>query len=86
MEADQRSATVPQMSDQAALEAPAAPARERDNVAPLTAEDWAARVQALYASGDVAGAADTLRAFRVADPDADKYLPHSMRDWARTVE
>ncbi len=70
-EVDQRQATVPEMSSQAASGAAAAPARERSNEAPLSAEDWAARVVALHASGNVTGAADTLRAFRVADPDAD---------------
>jgi len=27
-----------------------------------------------------------LREFRAADPDADSYLPESLRDWARTVQ
>ena len=46
----------------------------------------AARVAALHASGDEAGAADALRAFRAAEPHADDYLPESLRDWARTIE
>ena len=46
----------------------------------------AARVAALHASGDEAGAADALRAFRAAEPHADAYLPESLRDWARTIE
>jgi hypothetical protein len=77
---------APQLSSEVASEAVADSARQRGSVAPLSAEDWAARVEALYASGDVAGAADTLRAFRVADPDAESYLPESLREWARTVE
>lgn len=46
----------------------------------------AARIAALHASGDEAGAADALRAFRAAEPHADEYLPESLRDWARTIE
>ena len=51
-----------------------------------TPRSRAARVAALYAAGDIDGAADALREFRVVDPDADSYLPESLRDWARTVE
>ena len=40
----------------------------------------------LYAAGDIASAAEALREFRAVDPDADTYLPESLRDWARTVE
>jgi resuscitation-promoting factor RpfA len=65
--------------------APAAE-RSRDDAASLSAADWTARIAAQYASGDTAGAADALRAFRAADPDADTYLPESLRDWARTVK
>lgn len=85
-EADQRQRAIPEMASQAALGAAAAPAREISDEAPLSAEDWAARVVALHASGDITGAADTLRAFRVADPDADTYLPESLRNWVQTVE
>jgi len=85
-EDDQRQATVPELSSQAASEAAVATARQRDNVTLPSAEDWAARVEALYTSGDVVGAADALHAFRVADPDADTYLPDSLRNWAQTVE
>ena len=46
----------------------------------------AARIAVLHASGDEAGAADALRAFRAAEPRADDYLPESLRDWARTIE
>ena len=58
----------------------------RDNVSPTDATDRAARVAALYAVGDIDGAADALREFRAVDPGADAYLPESLRDWARTVE
>jgi hypothetical protein len=58
----------------------------RDNVSPPDATDRAAKVAALYAVGDIDGAADALREFRAVDPGADAYLPESVRDWARTVE
>ena len=58
----------------------------RDNVTPTDATDRAAKVAALYAVGDIDGAADALREFRAVDPGADAYLPESLRDWARTVE
>ncbi len=66
----------------------AAPARERRQNAqvPLSTEDRTARIAALYAAGDTAGAEAALREFRAVDPDADTYLPDSLRDWARTVE
>ena len=48
--------------------------------------DRAARIAALHAAGDEAGAADALRAFRAAEPHAADYLPESLRDWARTIE
>jgi hypothetical protein len=87
-EADQRQAVVPEMAGRAAPATAPAPALERSlgNAAPPVAADRAAGIAALYASGDVAGAADALRAFRAADPDADTYLPDSLRGWARTVK
>jgi hypothetical protein len=59
---------------------------QRRGLAPPGAADRAAGVAALYATGDIAGAADALREFRAAVADADTYLPESLRDWARTVE
>jgi hypothetical protein len=53
---------------------------------PLSAADRAARIAALYASGNTTGAEAALREFRAANPGADAYLPESLRDWARTVE
>jgi hypothetical protein len=101
-EADQRQLAAPETAGRAASAAPAAPvpaqttaaqaaaataaAAARDNVAPPDATDRAARVEALYAMGDIDGAADALREFRAVDPGADSYLPESLRDWARTVE
>lgn len=87
-EADQRGALSPEITSPATPAAAAAPARERssDDAVPPGAEDRAADIAALYASGDTTGAAAALRAFRADDPNADKYLPDSLRDWARTVE
>jgi hypothetical protein len=72
----------------ASAEVAAAAARESRQVgaAPLSVADRSAEIAALYAAGDVAGAADALRAFRAGTPDADTYLPESLRGWARTVE
>lgn len=67
-------------------EAAAAADRTPDAATPRSAEDWAGRIEALLASGDVVGAAATLREFRATDPDADARLPESLRAWAQTVE
>lgn len=75
-------------TDGRALPATAAPRSEetlRDAGSP-SAGDRAARIAALYASGDETGAAVALREFRAAEPGADSYLPESLREWARTVE
>ena len=74
--------------DATAVATAAAPPASRSlgNVAPMSAADRAARIAELYASGDEAAAAEALRAFRAIDPDADTYLPESVRNWARTVE
>lgn len=47
---------------------------------------WATLIEALYASGDLAAAAAQLRAFRTEHPDADRYLPEAILEWASTVE
>ena len=78
-------------SDAGASREAAAPAATRTETfglgtaAPPSAADWATRIEALHASGDLAAAAVALREFRATDPDADSYLPDSLRDWARTV-
>ncbi len=79
---------VPQPTDSGASVAAAEPGlqkRQRAEAA-LGATGWAARIAALYDSGDTVGAANALHAFRAAEPDADSYLRESLRDWARTVE
>ena len=88
-EAEHRNAATSKMATGiASAEVAAAPVQESRQVdtTPLSAADRAAKIATLYAAGDVAAAADALRAFRADDPDADRYLPESLRDWARTVE
>jgi hypothetical protein len=79
-------AAAPAPVQTTAAKAAAAAAAARDDVARPDATDRAARIASLYATGDIAGAADALREFREVDPGADTYLPASLRDWARTVE
>jgi hypothetical protein len=47
---------------------------------------WATLIETLYASNDRVAAAAQLRAFRIAHPDADRYLPGTLREWASSVE
>jgi hypothetical protein len=49
------------------------------------ADAWVEKITALHDAGDIAAAADTLRAFRAAVPDADRHLPESLREWAALV-
>ena len=85
--ADRREAMEPGMAGRTAA-APSSTAREQclGKAAALDTAAWAERIAALHRSGDITAAADALRAFRAADPDADSYLPDSLREWARTVE
>jgi hypothetical protein len=53
--------------------------------APVTPEDWARRIEALYGAGDETAAADSLHAFRAAFPDADQYLAEALLPWAESV-
>ena len=86
--ADRREAVEPGMAGRTAAAAPSSSAREQGlgKAAALDAAAWAERIAALHRSGDITAATDALRAFRAADPDADSYLPDSLREWARTVE
>jgi cell division septation protein DedD len=77
--ADMRAAAPPAPT----LEAPAA-ARAEAGLA-MTPAQWAARIEALYRSGDVKAAESELRAFRTADAGADQHLPVALRAWAATV-
>lgn len=51
----------------------------------VDAAAWAARIEALYAAGDVESAAREFRAFRAAVPEAEMHLSPALREWARTV-
>ncbi len=87
-ESDQRKGVMTEASGDAYSAEAAAPAAARavGALAAPSAADRAARIEALHASGDLAGAAEALREFRAADPLADSHLPESLRDWARTVD
>jgi hypothetical protein len=91
-ELDQRKGVITDTSGDLASQEAAAPAARRTEAfglstsTPPSAADWATRIEALHATGDLAGAAAALREFRAADPAADSHLPESLRDWARTVE
>jgi len=91
-ETDPREGVMMDAPGNSASQEVAAPAARRtetsglSTAAPPSAADWATRIEALHASGDLAAAAAALREFRAADPDADSYLPESLRDWARTVQ
>ena len=47
---------------------------------------WATLIETLYGSGDPAAAESQLRAFRREHPDADRYLPEALREWASEVD
>ena len=53
--------------------------------APVTPEEWARRIEALYGAGDESAAADALQAFRAAYPEADQYLAEALLPWAASV-
>jgi hypothetical protein len=89
--ADRREAVesaVPGRAATAEAAAPASRASEENfgNATSLEPPAWAAKVAALHASGDVTAAEHALREFRMAVPDADTYLPDSLRSWAQTVD
>jgi hypothetical protein len=52
----------------------------------LDADDWVHRIVTLHEAGNLPAAADELRAFRRAYPDADARLPADLRQWASSVE
>ena len=79
--AAERNASSSARSPSGALSPAAAPA---EAVAP-SPDDWARRIAALHASGDLDAAATQLREFRRAYADADGFLPDELRDWASAV-
>jgi hypothetical protein len=90
-ETDLRKGVVTDASGNSASREAAAPAARRTETVGLStaarpsAADRATQIEVLHVSGDLAAASAALREFRAADPDADSYLPESLRDWARTV-
>jgi hypothetical protein len=74
-----------QLASAPAAALPRARAREHAKAAAPDAAAWAARIVTRHAAGELAAAADALQAFRAVDPEADRYLPDSLRDWAATV-
>jgi len=87
-EVDPRDAMAPTAAAEAAPAATAtrASVAKQGIAVSMSATEWAARVAALRDTGHTEQAADALRAFRAAYPDADVYLAESLRDWARTIE
>jgi hypothetical protein len=85
---DQRKSVMSEASGDAYSGQASAPAAARGvgALATPSTSEWVAHIEALHASGDLAGAAASLREFRAADPDADARLPESLREWARTVD
>jgi hypothetical protein len=53
---------------------------------PLTPVAWADRIARLHDAGNLDDAARELRAFRASVPDADRYIPDALRDWAAAIE
>ena len=80
------SVRVNQAAPEPARAAEATAASKASAEATVNSAGWAARIVALYDSGDAAGAANVLREFRAVEPDADGYLPDALRDWAKTVQ
>ena len=72
----------------AAPAAPAPQAREKraDDATTMDAPARVARITMLHRNGDLASAAEELRALRAVDANADAYLPEPLRAWARTVQ
>jgi resuscitation-promoting factor RpfA len=76
-----QSAPPPALSAESSKAADAAPTEGVVHV-----DEWVQRIMALHEAGDVAAAADALRALRAAEPGADRHLPESLREWARSVQ
>ncbi len=61
-------------------------AAERPMSDVLDADDWVQRIIANHEAGNLSAAADELRAFRLAYPDADARLPADLQQWASSVD
>lgn len=60
-------------------------AAARAEAAAPTPDAWARRIAALHAAGNLNSAAAELREFRLAFPEADRFLPDDLRAWAAGV-
>jgi hypothetical protein len=64
----------------------AMPAAELDtDLSVPSPQQWAERIESLHDSGDLDRAAEELRAFRLAWPDADDRLSPDLQPWAASV-
>jgi hypothetical protein len=86
MEAETAGGAAASAPAPAAAPSPATLDQNADDAMVPDAAAWAATIEALHASGDVAAAERELRAFRAVHPNADAYLSERLRDWARAVE
>lgn len=85
-------ATAPDTAPQAVTPGASAERAESFDAAPQAAAravatppppgEWARRIVALHAAGDLSAASAQLREFRRAYPDADRHLPDELQDWA----
>ena len=57
-------------------------AAARAEAAAPSPDAWVRRIAALHAAGNLNSAAAQLREFRLAFPDADRFLPDDLRAWA----
>lgn len=60
-------------------------AAARAEAAAPTPDAWARRIAALHAAGNLNSAVAELREFRLAFPEADRFLPDDLRAWAAGV-
>ena len=80
--------TTPAATESVAQPLPAPPqqaAARAEAAAAPTPDAWARRIAALHAAGNLSSAAAELREFRLAFPEADRFLPDDLRAWAAGV-
>jgi hypothetical protein len=82
---DLASAPAPTSQSRTARASTASIAASSPEVAMRVPEDWVRLIVDLREAGDLSAAADELRAFRNAYPDADSRLPAGLREWADSV-
>jgi hypothetical protein len=80
VEAPAQAAATERAAARAESSSPSSPESE------MQPTQWATLIETLYGSGDPAAAESQLRAFRREHPDADRYLPEALREWASEVD